>query len=339
MKAFVTGAGGLIGSTLCRKLLERGDEVRGLFLPEENERGLAELGVEIARGDITKPETLKGLADGCDRAFHLAARVEEWGRRSQFRETHYDGTRNVLRECVGKIERFVYFSSIAYYGKKQLRGKTEDDEPVASGIPYPDMKMLCEGMVRTYSTERGLRYTTIRPANVIGVRSAYVRNVLDSFRRGPVPLIEGGSYNASFVYVGNLVDGVILAADSEKAVNRAYNFCDDYQVTWREYLTSVGGLLGKKPSLPLSFKQAYLIASIVEIPYLPFHKRPLLTRYAVSILGQDNHVDTTRAREELGWKTTVPWEAVWCEIEKYVKEEYLPGLEAGPHRAGEPEMG
>jgi len=322
MKALVTGAGGMIGSVLCRRLLDRGDEVRGLFMPEEADRGLGELGVDIVRGDITVPATLEGICGGCDKVFHLAARVEEWGRRSQFRETHYDGTTNILRECAGKVDRFIYFSSVAYYGKARLQPIGEDTEPVATGLPYPDMKMLCEKMVRTCGVERGLTYTIIRPANVIGTRSAHVRNVIDSFLRGPVPLVDGGSYNASFVYVENLVDGVILATDSKDAMNRAYNFCDDYQVTWREYLTAMGKLVGKSPSISISFKQAYALGALIEFAYMPLDRRPPFTRYAVAIIGQDNHVDTTRARSELGWTTRVGWDDVFAEIERWVREEH-----------------
>ncbi len=322
MKALITGAAGMIGTSLSRRLLERGDQVRGLLMPDEPDQGLAALGMEIVRGDVTQPESLRGIADGCDKVFHLAARVQEWGRRSQFRETHYDGTTNMLRECAGKIDRFIYFSSIAYYGTKPMAGLTEDFEPEFSGLPYPDMKILCERLVRTYAAERGLCYTMIRPANVISTRSAHLVNVIDSFRKGPVPLVDGGSYNASFVYVENLVDGVVLAADSDKAVNRAYAFIDDYQVTWRDYLVGVGALLGKKPAFSVSFRQAYALATVVEYLFMPFNIRPPFTRYAVTLLGQENHVDASRARSELGWKTQVPWEEVWAEIEAFVREEF-----------------
>lgn len=322
MKALITGAAGMIGTSLSRRLLERGDQVRGLLMPGEPDQGLEALGMEIVRGDVTKPDTLRGIADGCDLVFHLAARVQEWGRRSQFRETHYEGTTNMLRECAGSIDRFIYFSSIAYYGTKPMAGLTEDFEPEFSGLPYPDMKLLCERLVRTYAAERGLRYTMIRPANVISTRSAHLVNVIDSFLKGPVPLVDGGSYSASFVYVENLVDGVILAADSEKAVNRAYAFIDDYEVTWRDYLVSVGALLGKKPALSVSFRQAYALATVVEYLFMPFNVRPPFTRYAVTLLGQENHVDASRARQELGWKTRVPWEEVWVEIEEFVRREF-----------------
>lgn len=321
MRALVTGAGGLIGSVLCRRLLARGDRVRGLFLPGEPDRGLADLGVEIRRGDITRPETLAKLSDGCDQVFHLAARVEEWGRWSQFRETHYDGTRNMLAECTGKVERFIYFSSVAYYGSvRHLRGVTEDREPVESNLPYPAMKMLCEQLVRANQEERGLSYTIIRPSNVLGARSAHVRNAIDSFSRGPLPLVDGGRYSAALVHVENLVDGVILAADSKLAVNRAYNFCDDYDLNWGEYFTKLGALLGKKPSISVPYRLARSIAAVLECLYMPFDKRPPITRYAVFIIGRDNHLDCTRAKEELGWHTRVSWVEAWREIEELIAD-------------------
>ena len=115
MKALVTGAGGQIGTVLSLRLRERGDEVRALALPGERVEHLEALGVEIVRGNIEDGATLRGIADGCDQVFHLAARVEDWGSRDQFRRSHYDGTQNVLRESVGKVDRFVYLSSAGYY--------------------------------------------------------------------------------------------------------------------------------------------------------------------------------------------------------------------------------
>ncbi len=313
----------MIGSALSRRLLARGDQVRGLFMPDEPDRGgLAELGLEIVRGNVCEPESLRGIADGCDMAFHLAGRVQEWGARRLFRQSHVDGTRNMLRECAGRVDRFVYFSSTAYYGPAPARGKTEEATPVLPGLPYPDMKAECEEMVRRYSRDRGLKYTIIRPDNVIGPGSVHIRNAVDSFLKGPVPLVEGCSFSAAFVYLENLIDGVLAAADSEKAVNRAYHFVDDFEVTWGEYLTAVGALLGKKPAFSISYKQAYYLAAIIEYLFLPTGKRPLMTRFMVSIIGQDNHVDTSRAREELGWSTRVPWEDVWAELEAWVRKEY-----------------
>ena len=68
-----------------------------------------------------------------------------------------------------------------------------------------------------------------------------------------VPLIDGGQYSASLVYVDNLVEGIILAATRDIAYGEAYHFRDDWSVTWKEYITDLGSLIGKQPRGNISF--------------------------------------------------------------------------------------
>ena len=63
----------------------------------------------------------------------------------------------------------------------------------------------------------------------------------------PVPLFDGGRYSASFVYVDNLVDGIIRAGTMDIAKGKAYHFRDDWNVTWKEYITDLGSFIGKRP--------------------------------------------------------------------------------------------
>jgi hypothetical protein len=49
-----------------------------------------------------------------------------------------------------------------------------------------------------------------------------VRDILDAFYRGPVPLVDGGKNPGGLVCVANLVDGTLLAAESEKAAGRIW---------------------------------------------------------------------------------------------------------------------
>jgi nucleoside-diphosphate-sugar epimerase len=324
MKALVTGAGGTIGSRLCRRLLDRGDAVRGLFLPDEP---LADLeGVEVARGDITRPETLDGVAKDIDCVFHLAARVADWGSMDLFRSIMAQGTANLLEQCVGKVDRFVHVSSIAAYGfGRHMKGFTEDAPQVLCGVPYADTKIYGEMVVKGYTFGTDTSYTIIRPANVLGPRSVWVTDVVDAYLRGPVPLCDGGRYSTSFVYVDNLVDGVVLAADSEKARGRAYNFRDDYKVTWKEYVQQLGSIIGKKPMGSLPTRVAWAIGHLTELAYAPFFPaRPPFTRLAVGVMGYDNDVDTTRAREDLGWSTGVSYEEAMAAVEAFVHE-YITG--------------
>src|SRR5690606_3203916 len=70
---FVTGGTGLIGSNICKQLVERGDEVRALARPGSDTQGLRDLGVTIVEGDITDAASVRAAADGCAYAIHSAA--------------------------------------------------------------------------------------------------------------------------------------------------------------------------------------------------------------------------------------------------------------------------
>lgn len=323
MKALVTGATGFIGSFLTKKLIATRHGVRALVLPAENASCLEDAGMEIFRGDLTKPESLRGICDGVDVVFHLAGRVTDWGTRKQFYTAIYNATGNLLEEASGKATRFVYISSIAALGfGRHLKGAVETDPGRLSGVPYNDAKTETETLVRRYHTEGKIRCTIVRPANVIGPGSVWVRDILDKMKLA-LPLIDGGRYSGSFVYVENLVDGIILAATREIAAGKTYHLRDDWHVTWRRYLTDLGVCAGRKPRGNIPFAIAWPIARLFDAICTPLSIRPPVSRLGVAVLGRDNDVDTSLAREDLGWATRVPYGDAIKAITAWVKEKHI----------------
>jgi nucleoside-diphosphate-sugar epimerase len=323
MRVLITGAAGFIGSHLARRLLERGNDVRGLLMPGENDRGLEAAGMEVFRGDLTDPSSIRGAAEGCEKAIHAANRTMDWGTREQFFSIGVEGTRNILTECAGRVERFVYLSSVAAYGLGVHMKDFDENTPlVKTGIHYGDAKAEAEQIVSTYMAREIMDTTVIRPANVTGPGSVWVREVLDVMSKGPLPLIDGGLWSASLVFVENLADGILMAMDSDTARGRTYNIRDDYEVTWGEYEEWLGGLIGKKPVGSLPFKFAWRLSWIMQAAFLPFKVRPPVTALGVGVLGRDLDVSNRRAKEELGWKTRIPWEEAKAAISEWVHTEY-----------------
>jgi nucleoside-diphosphate-sugar epimerase len=267
---------------------------------------------------------LDGLADGADVVFHLAARVTDHGSRSLFHAAVVDGTRNVLRASAGKAGRFVQVSSTTACGVgRHLRGRKEEDSCFRSGVPYSDAKLEAEALVDSHGSRLPGGFTIVRPSNVLGPGSPYVDEVCRRLRSPfGVPLIDGGRHDASLVYVDNLVDGIIRAGTCQAAAGRIYHFCDDWQVSWKRYLTDLSAFLGKTPKGDIPFRAAWVMGHVLERVCTPLGLRPPLTRLAAHIMGRDNRVDTFRAQTELGWQTRVAYAEAKQQIGRYVKRAF-----------------
>jgi nucleoside-diphosphate-sugar epimerase len=323
MRALVTGATGFIGSVLVRELLSKQHAVKALALPGEDTSLLEGAGVSVFRGDLTDRESIRGLCEGSDTVFHLAARVTDWGAKSEFYRAIFDSTSNLLKESVSCAKRFVYVSSIAALGLgAHLKGVKESSSPRKSGVPYNDAKADTEALVRSYHNTGGIDCVIVRPANVTGPGSVWVRDIVERMRDMAVPLMDGGRHSASLVYVDSLVDGIIRAGVSPAAPGNAYHFRDDWDVSWERYIRDLGAMIGKRPRGRIPFRAAWAAGWMMEKALTPFNVRPPVTRLAAGVMGRDNDVDTSRARAELGWRTTATYEEAIERIGEWVKERY-----------------
>ena len=93
LRAFVTGGTGFVGRRVVRRLLDAGWKVRALVLESERNRLPEDANLEPAVGDVTRPETIRGLMNDVDGVFHLAALVEPWVRKpGEFARVNVAGT-------------------------------------------------------------------------------------------------------------------------------------------------------------------------------------------------------------------------------------------------------
>jgi dihydroflavonol-4-reductase len=168
MKALVVGASGHVGVHLCRALLAAGLPVRALLRPASSTAGLVGLNVEIVRGDVLAPESLRAAMAGCTVAYHLAAPTSEG---KGIDRIIRQGTRNVLREAlrVG-LERLVYTSSVVTIGyardPRTVLDETSNELTPASS--YHVAKWYAEREALDFTRCSGLPVVVVNPATVIG---------------------------------------------------------------------------------------------------------------------------------------------------------------------------
>ena len=320
MNVLVTGATGFIGSRLATKLHDSGYKIKALVFPGENIENLKSMNAEVITADITKPETLKNIGEDVEMVFHLAARVTDWGSKKAFYSVIYDGTKNVLDAVSGEKVRFIYLSSFAACGLgRHLKNCKVDDLPRKSGIPYNDSKLDAEILLKKYHDLGKVDMTIIRPGNVIGPRSVWVRDLLEKFSKYYVPLFDGGKYGATLVDVDNLVDGILLAAEKRISSGKIYQFRDEWDITWKQYVTDIGAILNKKPVGTVPFKIAWPLAHLFEIFLTPLNIRPLATRLDVGIMGRDNDFDISAAKDDLGWSSRKSYYESIADIKEWVE--------------------
>ena len=309
MKKFlITGANGFVGKPLCAELLRQGQSVRAVV---RSANSPVENVVMAAVGSIDGKTDWSDALRGVDVVIHLAARVHVMKDTSadplpEFLNVNLEGTSNLARHVArAEVKRFVYVSSVKVNGESTAptlspgpslsRGEgkrvfSESDEPDPQD-PYAISKWRAEQDLQRIAQETGLEVVIVRPPLIYGpgVKGNFVR-LLAAIDRG-IPLPLSGANNArSLVYVGNLVDALIICATHPAAAGQTYLVSDGEDV-------STAMLVEK-------------IAQALERNSRSFYFPPSLLRAAAAMLGRSEQiarlfgslrVNDEKIRRELAW--------------------------------------
>ena len=312
MKLLVTGGTGFIGSHLAEEGRRRGAQVVVLGLtdrPEEkaNAALLASKGVEILPGSITDAELCARAMRGVTHVFHLAVAMREGGKSDEFFETiNLDGTRSLLDAAgSGRVERFVYCSTIGIYGHR-ASGITSEGSPLRPGNIYERTKVAAERMVRDHAANASVSYTVLRPADVYGPRDQRLLKLFKGVSRGRFPLFGDGSGRRHMVYVDDVVSAFFAACERQEAVDEAMIVAGPRPCTLRELIEAVRQATGsprygfRLPLLPM-----LATAAVVEDVCQKLKLDPPIYRRRMDFFTSDSAFDTSRARRLLDWTPKV----------------------------------
>ena len=328
----VTGATGFIGRRVVEKLLSRHIAVRALVLPGEQTPAFWAGAVQVVRGSISSRAAVEEAAAGAATIIHLAAVVSDWGDETLFWEYTVEGSRLVFDQAVKNDARVVLASSIVVYGDKIRKVSCQEHQGYGRTFgPYSRTKQAQEKLAWEYNKEKNMKLVVIRPANVYGPGSGpWLHDVIKVLKSGSPGLISGGNMNAGLAYVDNVADIFLLAAASPAALGRAYNACDGFDVTWKDYFSHIADMIGaKKPASiprPVAFAAACACEGLFKC--LGMKKRPPITREALNLVGSDNRIPVDRVKSELGYEPRVSYAEGLKQIKAWLAEE-------GPGTAGD----
>lgn len=257
MKVLVTGATGLIGSAVCRALLDRGDEVVGLTR-DPGAAAERQPRVQWHQWDYTAGPPPALALDGIEAIVNLQGeRIDQrWSDDAKRRilESRRDATYS-LAQSVSRMARrpgvVVSGSAIGFYGD---RGDKELDE--TSPPPEGQARGFDSAVVAAWEeaaegfANLGIRLVKLRTGHVLDPSGGLLGRLLTPFRLGLGGPIAGGRQYMSWVHIEDEV-GIILWALDTSTVSGPINATAPSPVTNREFAKALGRALNRPAALPL----------------------------------------------------------------------------------------
>jgi dihydroflavonol-4-reductase len=303
LRALVTGANGFVGSHLVEGLLSRGYQVTCLVRKTSNLRWLSGLNVKYAYGDISEKESLKNVLKEIDYVFHLAG-LTKAKNREEYLKANYQGTKNLIEVCIDdnpQLKRFVYVSSQAAVGPGNDERPLDETAPCNPITDYGRSKLEGETIILQYLSK--VAVTIIRPPAVYGPRDSDILGFFKVANKGLKTLFGRGESYMSLCYVEDLVEGIILGAESPKAIGQVYFIADDQVYSWREAFRIISKILDKK-TITLRIPKAFLfVAAFVSQSAFRVLGKP--AAFNVQKVRELTHrywlCDVSKAKRQLGF--------------------------------------
>ena len=242
----MTGATGFVGSRVARRLAALGSRVRAIVRRAGSAPDLAGAGIEEIEGDFAGRDVAHRAAAGADLVVHCAA--TSGPDLEPVRRVNAEGTRAMVEAALSAgCRRYVHISTCSVYRTDGLALVDEEAPLKETGDPYGVTKAEADKIVLD-GAARGLQAVILRPGAILGVHptSTWAIKMPARVRDRQIKLTIDGRNTVPYVHVEDLVDAVLLALGSERALGRVYNAVDGH-MTWKDYTDEVRGWFGTPP--------------------------------------------------------------------------------------------
>ncbi len=328
MTTLVTGANGFVGAAVVRELLADKRPVRAFVRATSDCRNLEGQPVDIVRGDLNDPGSLRAALDGCRFVMHVAADYRLWVPDAEsMYETNVQGSVRVLEAAAASsVERMVHTSSVAVLGSRSGAAPAHEDTPVTLADmigPYKRSKFLAEQAVRDRAAELGFPVVTVNPSTPIGpgdVKPTPTGRIIVDAANGRMPAFVDTGLN--IVHVDDVAHGHLLALDNGNVGERYILGGTD--MTLQEILGTVAKLTGRRaPRIRLPRRVVYPLAVCAEAVAAVTGAEPLVSRDAVRMAAKHMYFSSAKAEGELGYTSREPGAALADALEWFTRHGYV----------------
>ena len=303
-RILVTGAHGVLGQALVRRLREFGEPLRlAVRRPPEtppDER------TQLMFGDLGDPDYVDRLVDGIELVFHVGAAMR--GGVAEFASGTVWGTRNIVDACERHgVSKLVYVSSLSVLhnsGHLPEAAVTEKFpyEPRAAlrGL-YSQTKLEAERTVLQAVEEGRIHAVVLRPGQIYGpgAENAPPAGTIATGRRWLV--VGSGAHHVPLVHIENVVDGLLLASQNDLPNGSIFQLVDPEGMRQKDYVEWVkrSGRNVRVWYIPrwLLTCAAGGVVALAKV----LRQTPPLTPYRVKSITPLWPCDCTAAHTQLGW--------------------------------------
>ncbi|MFZ5955055.1 MAG: NAD-dependent epimerase/dehydratase family protein [Nanoarchaeota archaeon] len=248
MEVLVTGAPGWLGTSLVEELVKKRFKVRCLVLEGLDSSYLEKLGAVVIKGNVLNRETLDKATKGVDIVFHCAGIIHP-KKIKELYQVNYFGTKNLLDSAIDSgVKKFILVSSNSPMGCNEYREILfKEDDPYNPYKNYGKSKMLAEKYANYMFKEGKIDVTIIRPCWFYGPNQPLRQTTFFKMIKKGNPIVFGDGQNLrSMSYVDNIVQGLILAAESKKSSGQTYWIADSKPYSTLEIYGTIADLLNVK---------------------------------------------------------------------------------------------
>jgi UDP-glucuronate 4-epimerase len=252
MKVLITGCDGFIGSHLTLFLLDKGIEVVGVDIKDENLhffRGYPNF--KFYKEDLCATKTIS--SETPDKVIHLGGLGGVRGSLSdpqKYQKVNVGGFINVLEECVkNDVKMLIYASSSSVYGLNKNFPFSEDDKTDTCNSPYACTKLAMEIYAKMYFQVYKLNSIGLRFFTVYGPRGRkdmapykFMKNICEGKE---IEKFGDGTSSRDYTYVSDIVDGIYGALMKDKGCE-IYNLGNDNPVSLNKFIETCEKVIGKR---------------------------------------------------------------------------------------------
>jgi len=282
----VTGANGLLGSHLLRRLSNENVTVVGVKKPESDKSHLDDLSkIEWRNADLLDTESLAEALKGATTVIHTAAQVSFNPRlKNKLFEVNEGGTRNVVNVCLSQgIGQLIHVSSVAAIGRqKGFHHVNEESKWVPGDLntDYAESKYLAELEVWR-GHEEGLNVSIINPS-VILAPPDQTKSSAQLFHYALQEKLFYTDGQLNFVDVRDVVEMIWQMHSSKMYGERI--IANGGHTTFKNLFTQIALRLNKRPPyLRMPSSLLSVLATAEEMRSRITGKEPMITRQSTKL--------------------------------------------------------